>query len=302
MKPVTVIILTYNEGVHIERAIRSVRDFVHSVYVVDSGSKDDTVALAKGAGAHVLYNPFENQAQQFRWALDNIPIETDWVMRLDADEVIEDDLSAEIVRKLPDLPREITGVNLKRKHYFMGRWVRYGGRYPVVLLRLWRKGAAHVEQRWMDEHMLLDHGVATTFSGNFADINLRDLTFFTDKHNQYATREAIQVLVKKYRLLNYEQEGDLSSMSAKLKRFLKEKLYNKLPFQLSAGGYFLFRYVVQLGFLDSREGRIYHILQGFWYRYLVGAKLVELERIVAGKSRDEARRVVSEFTGISLKG
>ena len=115
-------------------------------------------------------------------------------MRLDADEVIEPDLADEIRNRLPTLDRGVAGVNLKRKHIFMGRWVRHGGRFPLVLLRIWRNGQGRVEQRWMDEHIVVWNGSSVTFAGGFADHNLNNLTFFTDKHNAYATREAIDVL------------------------------------------------------------------------------------------------------------
>lgn len=77
------------------------------------------------------------------------------MLRLDADEIIEPDLAREIGEKLPRLPAEVVGVNLKRKHIFMDRWVRHGGRYPLVMLRLWRHGKGRVEDRWMDEHVVV---------------------------------------------------------------------------------------------------------------------------------------------------
>ncbi|MFY7977238.1 MAG: glycosyltransferase family 2 protein [Brevundimonas sp.] len=283
MSTLAVVILTYNEARHIDRALASVATIADEVFVVDSGSTDATCELAAQAGAHVVTHPFVTQAQQFQWAMDTLPITADWVMRLDADEIIEPDLAAEIAARLPTLPAAVTGVNLKRKHVFMDRWIRHGGRYPLTLLRLWRRGKARIEQRWMDEHMLLTEGAAVTFDGGFADHNLNDLTFFTDKHNKYATREAIDVLNQKYGLFAREEALDARSASAAAsgKRWLKEGLYNRLPFWVGPLGYFLYRYIVQLGFLDGREGLIYHGLQGGWYRFLVAAKIVELDRELA---------------------
>jgi glycosyltransferase involved in cell wall biosynthesis len=282
----TVVILTKNEAIHIGRALANVKGLVAQVLVVDSFSTDATVEIAKAHGALVLQNRFVNYSKQFQWALDCGAIQTKWVMRLDADEFLEADLRAELTRTLPSLPEDVVGINLKRKHIFMGRWVRHGGRYPLVLLRLWRHGKGRIEDRWMDEHMLVWGGRTITMKGGFADHNLNDLTFFTAKHNGYATREALDVLVQRRNLAprDIALNAGSSSVQAAIKRTLKESLYNRLPFTVSAVLYFVWRYVVQLGFLDGRSGLVYHFLQGYWYRFLVGAKLMELEQAIADTS------------------
>lgn len=277
---IAVVILTYNEEKHLARALESVSSFADQVFVVDSFSSDRTLDIARAHGAEILQRPFDNQARQFNWALEAAPLHADWIMRLDADEVIEPDLAAEIRRRLPELPADVAGINLRRKHIFLGRWIRHGGRYPVVLLRLWRRGQGRVEDRWMDEHVVVSGGRTVTFDGGFSDHNLNDLTYFTDKHNKYATREAVEVIGRRQHLFA-EQAGlaaAKASRQAALKRWVKEKVYNRLPFWLGPFMYFSYRMTVQLGFLDGREGLIYHFLQGFWYRFLVGARVLELER------------------------
>lgn len=280
---ITAIILTYNEEIHIERAIRSIQPFADQICVVDSDSTDDTRDIARELGAEVHTHTFINQARQFQWALDTLDIRGDWVLRLDADEIIEPDLARRITTELPTLPTDVVGINFKRKHIFMGRWVRHGGRYPLVMLRLWRHGHGRIEDRWMDEHMVVRGGRTVTFEGGFADHNLHDLGYFTDKHNKYATREAIEVLNQRLGLFVRDEALNAHSASsqAALKRWVKERLYNRIPFTVSATLYFLYRYIVQLGFLDGRSGLVYHFLQGYWYRFLVGAKVMELERAVA---------------------
>jgi glycosyltransferase involved in cell wall biosynthesis len=299
-----VVILTHNEERHISRALASVAGTASEVFVVDSFSSDRTTDLARAQGATVLQNKFINYAKQFQWALDNAPITTSWIMRLDADEVIEADLAARIRQELPRLGDDVVGINLKRKHIFLGRWIRHGGRYPLVLLRIWRRGHGRIEDRWMDEHMILWGGRTVTFDGGFADHNLNDLSFFIDKHNKYATREAIDVINERRRL--FRRDVDLvteeGSRQAAIKRWIKEKLYNRIPYQISAPSYFLFRLIFQLGFLDGKEGLVYHGLQGLWYRFLVGAKVAELEAAIAGISdppliRAELRRL----TGLAIE-
>lgn len=301
MASLAVIILAHNERLHIARAIAQLEPLGAQVFVVDSGSTDGSPEIAAAHGATVLAHPWVNYAQQFQWALDNAPINADWIMRLDADEVIEADLLAELARELPRLPADVTGVNLKRKHVFMGRWIRHGGRFPLVLLRLWRRDKARIEQRWMDEHMVLLEGRTVTFQGSFADVNLNDIGFFTDKHNRYATREAIDVLNQRLGLFDRDERlaADAEGQ-ASLTRRLKEGLYNRIPFEVSATAYFLLRYILQLGFLDGREGAIYHGLQGFWYRFLVGAKTVEFERAIRGLDRQAALERLSQITGHPL--
>ena len=296
-----VLILTHNEAHHIGRALESVSGIATETFIVDSGSTDGTVEIAKAAGATVLTNPWVNYANQFQWGLDNAPITADWVMRLDADEVIEPDLARTIGQRLGQLPAEVTGVNLKRKHVFMGRWIRHGGRYPLILLRIWRRGLGRIENRWMDEHIILERGETVVFEGGFSDVNLGDLTFFTDKHNKYATREAVDVLNQRLGLFPRDETlGDASEQATK-KRGVKEGFYNRLTFGLGPIGYFLYRYFWQLGFLDGKEGAMYHGLQGLWYRFLVDAKLLELERALAEVGGRKAKlELLTRLTGLKL--
>lgn len=303
MATLAVVILTYNEERHIARAIESIAGIATQIVVIDSFSTDRTVEIAREHGASVLQHAFVNQARQMQWALDHAPIATDWVMRLDADEVVEPSLAREIAIKLPCLPADVAGVNLRRRHIFLGRWIRHGGRYPLILLRLWRIGQARVEDRWMDEHMTLTGGRSVLFDAPFTDHNLGDLTAFTAKHNAYATREAVDVLARRYGLLETEptMTAKAASRQAALKRAIKERVYNRLPFALAAFGYFLFRYIVQRGFLDGREGLIYHGLQGFWYRFLVGAKLQEFDRALRGLRTPEDRRaLLTRLSGLAI--
>jgi glycosyltransferase involved in cell wall biosynthesis len=296
---IAVVILTYNESIHLPRALSHIQSFAREIFVIDSGSTDDTVRLAKMGGAVVLEHAFQYQAQQFEWALENAPITSEWVMRLDADEIIEQDLAEEICANLEMLPADITGINLNRKTIFQGKFIRHGGRYPLTMLRIWRHGKGKIEDRWMDEHIYLTEGRAVTFRGGFADHNLFDLTAFTAKHNNYASREALDVLNKRLHL--FDPQAALTTKEtakqAKLKRFLKESVYNRIPFEISAFLYFLYRYIFQLGFLDGRRGLVYHVLQGFWFRFLVGAKLRELEHATKqATSEAEMRSEVARLT------
>ena len=300
---ITVFILTHNEGRHIERAILSLSRLDASIIVVDSFSSDGTVELAKSLGARVVQREFRFQAEQLQWALDNIPIDTEWVMRLDADEVLSPELADELSERLWLLPSDVTGVNLNRRHIFLGRWIRHGGRYPLTLLRIWRRGAGRIEQRLMDEHAILRNGKSSTFKFDFSDHNLQDLGSFTEKHNKYATREAIDRLNEELKFSSRDAGVSVESGNAQAsqKRLIKQNIYNRLPFGLGPLGYFLWRYFIQLGFLDGREGLIYHFLQGFWYRFLVEAKLFELRGAVVHLNDAASIRIeLSRLTGLAI--
>lgn len=288
---IAVVILTHNESLHIKRAIEAARPFAKEIFVIDSYSTDGTVEIAEAAGATVLQNPWVNYSKQFAWGLDNAPITAGWIMRLDADEVIEPDLAREIQQKLPNQPADVAGINLDRRHVFMGRWIKHGGRFPLTLLRIWRRGQGRIEDRWMDEHIVISGGRTVKFNGGFSDVNLKDITFFTTKHNAYATREALDILIRKYDLLAADEalSSESASFQAAVKRFVKERIYNRMPFWLSTMLYFQYRYFIQLGFLDGGPGLIYHFLQGYWYRFLVGVKTVEFEREMAGLATNAER-------------
>lgn len=302
MADLTVIILTYNEAQHIGRAIASVAGFARRVIVVDSFSTDDTTLIAASAGAEIVQRRFVNQAEQLQWALGSLAIHTAWVMRLDADEIVEPPLGREIEATLAKLPPGVTGLALKRKHIFCGRWIRFGGRYPVILLRIWRNGTGRVEPRWMDEHIVVSHGTVRTLRAPFSDCNLNDLAYFIGKHNSYATREAVQLVLESRNLI---QGADLVtasnlSITTALIRRIKRTVYNRIPYELASLCYFLFRYVFLLGFLDGRAGLVYHFLQGLWYRFLVGARRAELERLLRGVPQESVAPVLAAHTGLAV--
>lgn len=295
----TVIILTWNEESHIVRAIGSVAAIADRVFVIDSGSTDRTVALARDSGASVLVHPFVTQAQQFNWALAQLPADTDWVLRLDADEVVTESLAAEIKATLPGLSPCVAGVCISRRMTFLRRPIRWGGVFPVRVLRLFRYGRGRCENRLMDEHILVD-GQTVEIKGEILDVNLNSLTWWTEKHNAYACREVVDLLNLEFGFMTHETIGALGSgQQVRVKRWIKEKVYSQLPGGIRAFAYFLYRYVLRLGFLDGKEGMAFHVLQGFWYRYLVDLKLHEVKTYM-GERDVEVVTAIKDVLGIDL--
>lgn len=295
-----VIILTKDEELHIERALASVEGIAERCFVVDSGSTDRTLALARSKGATVLRNPWLNYATQFNWALAQLPEGTDWVLRLDADEIVTASLRQEIMTRLRSISADVDGIYISRSMKFLGGEIRFGGLFPIRVIRLFRHGRGRCEDRWMDEHIIV-HGPTAEFSGEIVDDNLNSLTWWTQKHNFYASREVVDLLNLEFGFMPRETVAAVrGGQQAGIKRWIKEVVYAKLPGGLRVFLYFFYRFFVRLGFLDGREGRSFHILQGFWYRYLVDAKLAA----VKGRLRVNGADVVSaihDVLGIDVR-
>lgn len=268
----SVIILSYNEEIHIERCLNSIKDIAQDIYLVDSYSNDNTIKIAKKVGAKVIQNKWPgNHSKQFNWALESLDIKTNWVMRLDADEFIEPGLANEITTEL-SITSDIKGFYLKRGHIFLGKKIRYGGNYPLNLLRIWKNGFGKCEDILMDEHILIDKGCKTKIlKGKFWDHNLNNISTWTEKHNSYSTKEAImQIQNSHFR--------KTSNSNKNFKRLIKYEFYEKLPKSFRAFLYFIYRYVFRFGFLDGYRGLIWNFLQAFWYRFLVDVKVYEIQK------------------------
>jgi len=294
-----VMVLTFNEESHLARCLESVRGVSEDVVVVDSFSSDRTTEIAERLGAKVLFHKWENNhAAQFNWALDNCPIAAEWCLRLDADEYLTPELQEELRQRLPRLPERVTGVVVKRRHVFLGRWVRRGV-YPVKLLRIFRTGRGRCEQRLMDEHIAVDGGDIVEFEHDIVDHNVNDLSWWTAKHNGYAFREALDLLDVEYGLLA-RADGRAARLAigqqATRKRQRKQS-YARAPLFFRSTGYFFWRYVLRGGFLDGVQGFLWHGLQGWWYRTLVDARIYEIKQ-ACGSDVAKMRVYLKERYGV----
>jgi glycosyltransferase involved in cell wall biosynthesis len=296
---IAAVILTLNEERHLRRCIESLSGVADTVLVMDSFSTDATVEIAKSLGARVLQNPWINHSSQFNHALGQLEGDADWVLRIDADEYLSSALADEIRHRLRTLPPDVEGVLLRRYLMFMGRLMQHGGVAGVPVLRLFRRGYGRCERRWMDEHIRVKGGTVC-FAAPLIDNNLNPLTWWISKHNHYASREVIELLNQEYGFLQADTEGSLfNRIPASRKRWIKDNVYSRLPGGFRAFTYFGYRYFFRLGFLDGWQGAVFHILQGFWYRYLVDAKLAEVRQYL----RDHGcpvQQAISELFGIDV--
>lgn len=274
MADLTTIILTFNEEKNIANAINSVKNLSKRIVVVDSYSTDKTVEIAESLGAEVIQHPFENQAQQFIYAINNLTINTQWIMRLDADEMISNDAAREIEDIcLINKNTDINGIVVRFEVNFLGKKLRHGGIYPFRKMIVYKKDKGYMEDRAMDEHIVLKEGKSVELKHDSYHRDYKDLNAWIDKHNKYSSRE-----VKDY-FSNTNKESKQLNKSAKIKRFIKFNFYYKLPLGTRAHLYYLYRYYFKMGFLDGKEGKIFAFMQAYWYRFLVDAKILEKKNI-----------------------
>lgn len=270
MADLTTIILTYNEEKNIANAINSVKKLAKRIVVVDSFSTDKTIEIAKSLGAEIIEHEFENQAKQFIYAINHLEIDTQWIMRLDADEIISKKASKEIEEIcFFNKDTDINGIVVRFEVNFLGKKLRHGGIYPFRKMIIYKKDKGYMEDRAMDEHIVLSEGKSIELKHDSYHIDYKDLNAWIDKHNKYSSRE-----VEDY-FLNNNQESKQLNKSAKIKRFIKFKVYYKLPLGTRAHLYYLYRYYLKFGFLDGKEGKIFAFMQAYWYRFLVDAKIFE---------------------------
>lgn len=279
MQDITAIILTKDEEIHIERCVRSVQRICKEVLLVDSFSSDRTCEIAERLGARVVQHPFENQAKQFNWAIDHVPIITEWIWRVDADEILEDSVVALAEQELPALTgnKNVNGVYVNKKIVFMGRPLLHGGWYPAPQIKIVRRGFGRSEDKMMDEHLIVTSGETVNWDGDQTDWNLKPLDWWWEKHHGYAKREALmQVMMAEQNDQENEVKGKLFGTNAEWKRWMKN-LYGHCPRYLRAVVYFISRYFLMGGFLDGYAGWYWHTRQGLMYRWMVDREIGRLK-------------------------
>lgn len=274
MADVTAIILTKNESKNIVECIKSIKGFAKRIVVVDSGSTDNTVELAKLHGAEVYFHEFEYYARQFNWAIDNTNIDTKWILRLDADERFTPELCKEAELLMEKHKNDdVNGLTMEAWLYFLGKKLKYGLSKKRKLM-IFKNGKGRIEDRKRDAHTILFEGKSIHLKEKFIHYDFKDLSSFIAKYNYYSTKEMEDYL--EYKLLGKNQNINTDKMIQK-QRKKKFGIYYKAPRFLRAKLWFIYNYYFRLGFLDGKEGYIFHYLECYWYRYLVDAKIFEYE-------------------------
>jgi len=241
----TATIITHNEARHIVACIRSV-DWFAEVLVVDSGSSDETVALARAAGARVIENPWPGFGLQKQYAIDHAS--HDWVFSLDADERVSETLKHAMQTLLAVEPGQ-SAFRINRCNHFMGRALRHGEGYPDWCLRLFNRTQARWSDDVVHEKVLFD-GQVGKLQGDLDHYSQESVAAYLDKQNRYTTLQAEGLYAR--------------GIDASLVKLTLSPLVRFVKF-----------YLVRLGFLDGMPGLV-HIAIGCFNSFIKYAKLRDL--------------------------
>ncbi|GBL08887.1 hypothetical protein MSj_00364 [Microcystis aeruginosa Sj] len=281
--PVSVLIPAKNEESNLPACLESVAR-ADEVFVVDSQSSDRSIEISTNYGANVVQFHFNGRwPKKKNWSLDNLPFRNEWVLIVDCDERITPELWDEIATVIQD--PNYNGYYLNRRVFFLGQWIRYGGKYPDWNLRLFKHKSGRYENlntedipntgdNEVHEHVILD-GKVGYLKNDMLHIDFRDIYHWLERHNRYSNWEARVY----YNILTGNDESGtigahLFGDAVQRKRFLK-KIWVKLPFKPLLR--FILFYFIRLGFLDGKAGYIYGRLLS-QYEYQIGVKLYELRQ------------------------
>jgi len=298
---ISAIVLTKNEELNLETCLSSLEGWTANIFVVDSGSTDRTLEICQAFGAKISVHEFETHSRQWQWALTNLPVDTEWIIGLDADQRVTPELRSEISEFLQGpaaAEPSIAGAYVNRRQIFRGKWIRHGGYYPKYLLKIFRAGSAMT-----DTHDLVDHhfritGTAVTLRHDIIEDNKNetDISTWIAKHNRYARRQALEEFSRKTRIDESGLSGRAFGSPDERILWLK-KIWAHCPLYVRPAIYFVYRYIFRLGFLDGKQGFIFHFLQAFWYRLLIDIHLEELQGAGKGNLSREVLREKSNAEG-----
>jgi glycosyltransferase involved in cell wall biosynthesis len=275
--PISAIILTYNEELNIKKCLDSVLDWADEIIIVDSYSTDKTLEIAKLYTEKIYQNKYDGHPQQWQWTLKNVPIKNEWVFAIDADFIITEELWKEIAIKFAELNEEISGFYVRHKEVFKARPILHGGVYPSYWLRIFKKDKVRIDENELVDVHFYVNGRTENLEFDLIEQNYKDenIFFWIEKQNKFAKRHAIEEINRRDKMLNWPVKPNIFGSPGQRKLFFKN-IYYKLPLYVRPFLYLFYRYILKLGFLDGKEGFIYHFTQGFFYRMLVDINIDEI--------------------------
>lgn len=276
------IILTYNEELHLPRLLSSINSLNAPIYVLDSGSTDSSLEICKTYNVTVKTNPFKNHPQQWHVALSYFSIITPWIIALDADQIVTPELLEKLKSFRDEDYKDINGIYFNRKNFFKGKWLRYGGYYPKYLLKMFRNGIGYSDLNENMDHRFIVPGKNIVWKkGHIIEENLKEnqISFWIQKHNRYSDLVAEEEIQRRNKQRQQTIIPNFFGTPDQRIAFLK-KLWWRMPLFGRPFIYFFYRYFIQLGVLDGKQGLIFHFLQGFWFRFVVDIKIMELKKIM----------------------
>lgn len=280
MVPITALIVTRNEELNIEKCLKSITGWIDQIFVIDSESEDQTVEIARRY-AEVFLLPYEHGRiipWIFQWGLDNLPIRNEWVLILEADQEVSPELRQELqdLFARPDI-RE-NGFYMRRIQVFRGRRIRFGGYGSKYLLKLFRRSEGRLDPLEEDTRIYV-RGRVGKLHAPLIEYNIKEhnILFYVQKHVRYAEAFAKEEFERRRQGLRFQVKPSPFGTPDQRTLWLKS-LYYRLPLYVRPFLYYFYRYFLRLGFLDGKEGFIFHFLQAFWFRLLVDIRLEELMR------------------------
>jgi glycosyltransferase involved in cell wall biosynthesis len=276
---VSVVILTLNEEANLPHTLASVCKWAREIFVVDAGSTDRTKATAAKFGATVVEHPFETHSAQWRWALDNLPLRFDWILALDADQRVTPELAREICELDEASLVDVDGLFIKRQQWFRFRWIRHGGYYPKYLLKLFRRSKVAIDTNDLVDHHFYIAGPVRKLRHDLIESNAKEdsIAFWIQKHNRYATLLAREELRSQAEITRSAIEASFVG-NPDQRALAMKRAWRRMPLYARPFLYFFYRYFIRLGFLDGKEGAIFHFLQAFWFRLLVDINIDEIRQ------------------------
>lgn len=277
--PVAVVFLTFNEEVNLEGCLEAVGGWAREIFIVDSGSTDATLEIARRHGVQCFYHPFERHTAQWNWALRNLPFSCEWALCLDADQRLLPELKQEIAALLlQGPPADVAGYYITRRQVFRGRWIKHGGYYPKRLLKLVRHRQASCDENELLDSRFYVQGRTAILKHDLIEENRKenDLSFWINKHIRYAELQAREELLRRTGRAPWNLEPALFGTPDQRSLWLRQIWYRHMPLYLRPWLYYFYRYFLRLGLLDGKQGLIFHFMQALWFRLLVDAKIDEL--------------------------
>lgn len=275
---VSVVVLTFNEEQNIEKCLKSIKQWGAEIFVVDSFSTDRTLEIVKNYTSNIVQHKYEGHAQQWQFALDCLDVKTEWVFAMDADFVLTPEL-CDAVHQITCAETDCDGFYVRHRQVFRGKFIRFGTIYPRYWLRLFRKGKVSVDANdLVDLHFYVDGKIGKIEFDVIEDNKKEsDIAFWVEKQCKFAKRQAHEEFRRRTEKLQFPVEPSLLGTPDQRTLFLKKYWY-KMPLFVRPFVYFFYRYILRLGFLDGKQGFIYHFTQAFLYRLMVDIELDDLYR------------------------
>lgn len=277
--PVTVLVTTRNEEINIGKTLKSVAGFANQVMVIDSDSSDRTTEIARQYTDEVFNLEYDHDRiipWIFQWALDNLEIKNEWVLILEADQVLTLELKLEMEELFQKGQIEENGFYIRREQVFRGKVIRHGGYGTKYLLKLFRHDKGELDAKEQDTRVYVE-GKVGRFAAPLIEENLKEaeIMFYLEKHLRYAQAFAAEEYERRQTGIVFKQKPSLFGRQDLRVLWLKS-IYYRMPLYVRPFLYFIYRYFLRLGFLDGKEGFIFHFLQAFWFRLVVDVRLDEL--------------------------